>query len=104
VNLSDLDPVIHAPKRLAAMSVLANGERADFGFLRDHVGISDSDLSRQMTALEHAGYIKVSKTGRGRGGATWYRITPAGRQAYRRHIAALNAIVGGVTGSHLRAR
>jgi DNA-binding MarR family transcriptional regulator len=97
VNLSDLNTVIHAPKRLAAMAVLANGEHADFGFLRDHLGISDSDLSKQMTALEHAGYIKVSKTGRGRGGATWYRITPAGRRAYHRHIAALNAIVSGAT-------
>ncbi|TVT49472.1 ArsR family transcriptional regulator [Amycolatopsis rhizosphaerae] len=97
MNLSDLDPVIHAPKRLAAMSVLANGERADFGFLRNHLGISDSDLSKQMTALEHAGYVKVSKTGRGRGGATWYRITPAGHQAYQRHITALNAIVAGTT-------
>ncbi|GAA3361806.1 MULTISPECIES: transcriptional regulator [Saccharopolyspora] len=93
MNLSDLDAVIHAPKRLAAMSVLAGGEHADFGFLRDHLGISDSDLSKQMNTLEHAGYVKVKKTGRGRGGATWYRITPAGRQAYRRHIAALNAIV-----------
>ena len=97
MNLSDLDPVIHAPKRLAAMSVLANGEHADFGFLRDHIGISDSDLSKQMAALEHAGYVKVSKTGRGRGGATWYRITQAGRQAYQRHIAALNAIVADTT-------
>lgn len=97
MNLSDLDPVIHAPKHLAAMSVLANGENADFGFLRDHIGISDSDLSKQMTALEHAGYAKVKKTGRGRGGATWYRITRAGRHAYQRHIAALNTIVADTT-------
>ncbi|MEV7417570.1 transcriptional regulator [Streptomyces sp. NPDC089919] len=95
MSLADLDPVIHAPKRLAAMSVLAHSDQVDFGFLRDHLGISDSDLSKQMTALEAAGYVKINKTGRGRGAATWYRITTAGRDAYRRHIAALTAIVAG---------
>ncbi|MCB5168338.1 transcriptional regulator [Streptomyces bambusae] len=99
MSLADLDPVIHAPKRLAAMSVLAHSDQADFAFLRDHLGISDSDLSKQMAALEHAGYIKISKTGRGRGAATWYRITPAGRQTYQRHITALTAIVTGTTAS-----
>ncbi len=97
MNLADLDPIIHAPKRMAAMAVLANSERADFSFLRDHLGIIDSDLSKQMTVLERAGYITVSKTGRGRGSATWYRITATGRTAYQRHIQALNAIVASTT-------
>jgi DNA-binding MarR family transcriptional regulator len=92
-SIKDLDPVIHAPKRLAAMAVLANSESTDFPFLREHLGISDSDLSKQMAALEVAGYVSISKTGRGRGATTTYRITGPGRAAYERHRAALRALL-----------
>jgi DNA-binding transcriptional ArsR family regulator len=92
MSLADLDPVIHAPKRLAALAIVVNSTEVDFGFLRQHLGISDSDLSKQMSALEKAGYLKVAKPGRGRGGATWYRATAEGTRAFRRHMAALNAL------------
>lgn len=94
-GLEDLDPVIHAPKRLAAMAVLANSSGADFGFLRDHLKVSDSDLSKQMAALEAAGYISIAKHGRGRGSVTTYKITKSGVAAYSRHIEALQAMIGG---------
>jgi DNA-binding transcriptional ArsR family regulator len=94
MSLDDLDPVIHAPKRLAALALVVNSTEVDFSFLRQHLGISDSDLSKQMSALEKAGYIKVAKASRGRGGATWYRATSPGKAAFRRHMAALNALAG----------
>ena len=97
MSLDRLDPVIHAPKRLAAMAVLAHATSTDFAFLREHLGISDSDLSKQMTALEKAGYVTVTKSSRGRGGVTTYRITRAGATAYRRHVQALRDIVGSAT-------
>lgn len=91
--IDGLDPVIHAPKRLAAMAVLSSATTATFPFLREHLGVSDSDLSKQMTTLEKAGYIAVSKSGRGRGATTTYRITRAGRRAYDQHRQALTAIL-----------
>ncbi len=94
MSLSDLDPVIHAPKRLGAMAVLASSEVVDFGFLRDHLDVSDSDLSKQMSALEKAGYAKVIKSGHGRNSTTSFRITRAGRKALQTHLAALNALMG----------
>lgn len=93
--IADLDPVIHAPKRLAAMAVLASASQVSFAFLRDHLGLSDSDLSKQMSALEAAGYVKVTKSGRGRGGSTTFTLTRTGRTAYQRHRAALQALLGG---------
>jgi DNA-binding transcriptional ArsR family regulator len=93
VSIADLDPIIHAPKRLAVMALLAHSDACDFAFVRSHVGISDSDLSKQMSALEKAGYVKITKTGRGRGASTWYRITPAGKTAYTHHVKTLTAIV-----------
>lgn len=92
--LSDLDPVIHAPKRLAAMAVLATSESAKFTFLRDYLDVSDSDLSKQMAALESVGYISIGKQGRGRGSVTTYKITNEGAASYGRHVRALQAVIG----------
>ena len=47
-----------------------------------------------MGALEKAGYVSITKTSRGRGGATTYRITKDGTAAFQRHLAALRAITG----------
>ncbi|MET8308588.1 MULTISPECIES: transcriptional regulator [unclassified Micromonospora] len=93
--IDGLDPIIHVPKRLAAMAVLANASSVSFRFLKDHLQISESDLSKQMSTLEAAGYVSSTKTGRGRGGSTTYRIAPAGQRAYEQHCAALRALIGG---------
>jgi DNA-binding transcriptional ArsR family regulator len=91
--LDGLDPVLNAPKRLAIMAVLAHSTSSDFAFLRQHLGVSDSDLSKQAAALEAAGYITITKSGRGRGAVTAYKATRAGRGAYRRHRAALRNLL-----------
>lgn len=93
MSLDDLDPLLTQPKRLAALGVLANSKNTEFAFLRDVLSLSDSDLSKQMSALTEAGYITVKKTGRGRDRQTWFKITTAGRAAMHRHVTALNALV-----------
>ena len=75
------------------MAVLASSTSTDFGFLREHLEVSDSDLSKQMSALVAAGYVSVRKSSRGRGGVTTYRATRAGLAAYRSHVAALRSII-----------
>ena len=64
--LDGLDPILNAPKRLAIMAVLQGSQFAEFGFLRDHLAVSDSDLSKQAATLEAAGYLTIRKSGRGR--------------------------------------
>lgn len=91
--LEGLDPVLNAPKRLAIMAVLTSSTSTDFAFLRRHLGVSDSDLSKQTAALEAAGYLTIAKSGRGRGAVTSYKATKAGRQAYQRHRSALQALL-----------
>ena len=90
-----LDPVIHAPKRLAFMALLAHAQDADFAFVRETLRVSDSDLSKQAAALADAGHITVAKSGHGRGSVTTFKITKEGREAYRRHRAALEALLAG---------
>ncbi|MBA4026101.1 MAG: hypothetical protein C0482_27465 [Gordonia sp.] len=91
--IDGLDPLIHAPKRLAAMAILANSSSTSFKFLKDHLKLADSDLSKQMSALESAGYITASKEGLGRGSSTTFRMTSAGRRAYESHRNALRALL-----------
>jgi DNA-binding transcriptional ArsR family regulator len=92
VSLDDLDPVLSSPKRLAAMALVANSTTVEFRFIKEHLGLGDSDLSKQMSALEGAGYLKVNKTNRGRGGATWYRASMKGLRAFERHVRALEGL------------
>ena len=91
--LEGLDPILNAPKRLAIMAVLSRSTSTDFTFLRAHLGVSDSDLSKQAAALEAAGYVTVAKTGRGRGAVTSYKATKTGRRAYQQHCATLRNLL-----------
>ncbi len=92
-----LDGVIHAPMRFSIMATLAAADSAEFSFVRDTVEMSDSVLSKQVAALEQAGYVAVRKGYVGKRPRTWLSITPAGRVAFEAHVAALVAIAGGGT-------
>ena len=55
------DELIHPPTRLAIVSLLAAVEWADFKVIRDHFGLSDSALSKQLSTLEEADYVQIRK-------------------------------------------
>lgn len=52
-------------------------------------------LSKQVAALEAAGYVQVDKGRVGRRPRTWLSITPQGPSAYRAHLQALRDIASG---------
>ena len=88
-----LDPHLHAPARLQIATVLANVDSAEFARLRAIADVSDSVLSKHLSALVDAGYIALRKSpldGRSR---TWVSFTPAGRKAFAAHMAALQELV-----------
>jgi DNA-binding MarR family transcriptional regulator len=89
----EFDELIHAPTRLSIVALLAAAEWADFTFVRDNLGMSDSALSKQVATLEQAGYVSVRKTGAGRTRRTHLRLSAAGRRAFRAHAAALQEII-----------
>ena len=88
-----LDPLIHSPVRLSIMACLAAAERAEFGFVRDTVEVSDSMLSKQVSTLEEAGYVKVKKGYVGKYPRTWLSLTAAGRRAFDGHLNTLATMV-----------
>jgi len=87
------DPFINTTTRLWLMAVLAGAEEVEFAAARDASGLSDSVVSKQAVALEAAGYLALRKGHVGRRPRTWLSLTPLGREALRRHIAALRRIV-----------
>jgi DNA-binding MarR family transcriptional regulator len=89
-----LDAVIHPPTRLSIVALLATADEADFAFVRDSVGVSDSVLSKHGSALEAAGYVEIRKGHVGKRPRTWFKLTPAGRRAFAAHVVALQEIVG----------
>ena len=87
------DELIHPATRLQIVALLAAADWADFAFIRDQLGLSDSALSKQLSTLEEACYVHIERpvSERRRVRA---RLTPSGRQAFNGHVAALRAIVG----------
>jgi len=88
------DPVIHPPARLQIMAVLATVQDAEFAMLRKTADISDSVLSKHLSALSEAGYVRLRKAAQDGRQRTWASITRAGRAAFRGHVAALQALAG----------
>lgn len=91
-----LDPVIHAPVRLSIVAALAGVDEAEFAHVRDTIEITDPALSKQATALETAGYVRIRKGYVGKRPRTWLSLTAEGRRAYTAHLEALRAIAEGL--------
>ncbi|HEY5006951.1 MAG TPA: transcriptional regulator [Caulobacteraceae bacterium] len=86
------DPVIHAPARLQIMAVLAGVQDAEFALLRDTVQVSDSVLSKHLSQLAEAGYIRLRKAAQDGRQRTWASLTREGRRAFTAHVKALQAL------------
>lgn len=89
----ELDPVIHAPTRLAIVALLAPLRDAEFGHVRDSLELSDSALSKQLSQLQDAGYLDVRKGYVGKRPRTWVSLSKVGRAALARHLMALKAVI-----------
>jgi len=87
-----------APVRLSIIAALVRVESVDFKALRESLEVSDSVLSKQVAALETAGFVKVTKGYVGKRPRTWLAATAEGKTALAGHLAALRAIVDGVEG------
>jgi len=90
-----LDELLAHPVRFSIVALLAAASKVEFSFVRDHVEVTDSMLSKQVSALEQASYIKVDKGFVGKRARTWLSLTKEGRRAFERHLAALREIAQG---------
>ena len=94
--MNELDPVIHQPARLQIMSALCQlGERArvDFSYLKDHLGLTDGNLSRHMQVLQEAGLIDVAKSFENSRPQTTVHLTAEGHKRYVEYLTVLEQVV-----------
>jgi DNA-binding transcriptional ArsR family regulator len=91
--MAELDPLIHAPARLQMLSMLSGVSEAEFATLRAALDVSDSVLSKHISALADAGYVRSRKGVRAGRRTTWIGLTSDGREALREHVAALRRLI-----------
>ena len=91
--MGGLDPSIHAPARLQLMTLLAAVTEAEFATLRDALGVSDSVLSKHVSALADNGYVRSRKGVRAGRRTTWIALTARGREAPGTHVRTLRSMI-----------
>ena len=87
-----LDDVVHQRHRLGILTITAEG-KAEFGYLREALGLTAGNLSRHLSVLEDAGLVQVEKGYKGRRPRTWVRITSRGRSALAGEMEILAGLV-----------
>ena len=91
--MTALDPQIHPPARLQLVTMLTAVSEAEFSTLREALGVSDSVLSKHVSALAAVGYVSSRKGSRAGRRTTWVTLTPRGQKALRTHVAALRELI-----------
>jgi DNA-binding MarR family transcriptional regulator len=89
----NLDRVLEHRVRLQIMSVLVTNDAFDFNSLKEMLTITDGNLASHIKALEKEKYISVLKTFVDRKPNTRYKITERGRNAFKKHLDALEQVV-----------
>ncbi|GHV43863.1 transcriptional regulator [Bacteroidia bacterium] len=97
MNINALNKEFENRVRLGMMSVLVVNDWVDFSEMKNLLQITDGNLASHSTALEKAGYIEVKKEFVGRKPRTSYRVTQAGRTAFKEHINALENLLKNAT-------
>jgi DNA-binding MarR family transcriptional regulator len=89
----NLDKILEHRIRLQIMSVLVTNDGYEFNALKELLGITDGNLASHIKALEKEKYVSVSKSFVERKPNTKYKITERGRNAFKKHLDALEAVV-----------
>ena len=82
--------------RLAIVSALAVNETLTFNDLKRLLQTTDGNLSVHARKLEEARYITCEKSFEGRMPKTEYALTAAGRRAFEKYIAHMEALIRNV--------
>ena len=94
--IHELDDDVHQRVRLGILASLVALARADFAHLKRELAVTDGNLGRHLEVLEGAGLVRLSREPEGQRQRTWVSITPEGRKALKRELAALRQIMAQV--------
>jgi len=91
------DKLISAPCRLGILATLVPGESVSFSEMKSATSLSDGNLHAQTRKLDDAGYIKITKTMKGKRSVTEFRITGLGRERLQLYIMKLQKLLDAET-------
>jgi len=91
--LEQFDKAFENRLRLQIMSVLVANTHYDFNALKELLNATDGNLASHLKALEKEEYITVNKTFIGRKPNTQYSASAAGRNAFKKHLEALENLI-----------
>jgi DNA-binding MarR family transcriptional regulator len=94
--MTDLDPHLQAANRLKLASMLAAASEVEFSALRDGLHVSDSVLSKLVSALVEVDYVRSRKGVHHGRRTTWVALTRTGERALKAHVATLREIIATV--------
>ena len=92
-TILQLDPLVHAPTRLAILSILIGVEEANFTYLKEAINTTDGNLSTHLSKLETGGLITIKKSFKGKKPQTVCKITSKGKNALTTYLNQLEKIV-----------
>ncbi|MCH5689123.1 transcriptional regulator [Niabella sp. W65] len=93
--LEHLNKDFESRVRLGIMSVLVVNDWIDFQEMKDHLQVTDGNLASHINALEQKKYIEVKKEFVGKKPKTSYKVTSVGKEAFEKHINALEKLLRG---------
>jgi DNA-binding HxlR family transcriptional regulator len=93
IDFDQLDKLIHEKSRLSIMTLLST--RMDWAFqdLKAELSMSDGNLITHLRTLIAADYVSEDRDETGTRPRTSYKLTSAGRKAFKTHIDLLGQIV-----------
>ncbi|MEI6407869.1 MAG: transcriptional regulator [Bacteroidota bacterium] len=91
--ITQLNPVFDHRNRLGIMSILAVNDWVEYGTLKELLELTDGNLASHLKPLEAAAYVSVRKQFVGRRPQTTYMVTDKGKEAFRLHLDALEALL-----------
>lgn len=91
--LKNLDKAFESKVRLGIMSSLVVNDYMDFNSLKDLLEVTDGNLASHIKSLEKFEYINVKKEFLERKPNTKYSITRKGKNAFIKHLAAIEKLI-----------
>ena len=93
VSAPVLDDTFSSAVRLRICAYLSGCEEADFKAVQEFCGLTQPNLSKNLTVLAERNYVEIRKVASGRYTKTRLRLTATGQDALQSHVAALQDIV-----------
>ena len=91
--LQDLNKAFENKIRLGIMSALVVNDFLDFNSLKELLGATDGNLASHLKSLEKSQYVIFQKEFVGRKPNTKYTATEEGKQAFTKHIRAIEQLL-----------